>query len=907
MSYQHFYSRVPARVSLYNKIDGFDTFAQSAGLDGEFVVNELSVVYKDNLDAHDAMRVRRGDIPTVYSHKVLPSGRAVHTATTYLPLDFTGERSSYVAHSLILNDEEKRRTYTGNGSFVFNKDMFLTDISGFEITSPVASPNTEFPEKSYFLRPLFDPRGLTFKYNADMIKNFLYSIVSACLGGGRDVYFRLPFEDMAISDEALGFINSIMSVFPYSLREKISFVTYVSNPDSYKEFKLKCVGSDFAGVEPSRGVFYDFGKGTVTGQPQEYSRHATLAAFLYSLFENKEVRESFHAFVSDIEDHYDTLVPSVKTLSELVFVFWQCSGFYVEESVLPTDDTVRSFFEMYEKYRDGIDEDQRVRAYRCLSRYSKAQRAIPGDIFSRISTLYVNECVSAKAVVLDVLLSLIHAPAMREDIFTFIRNNYEKEIEGVKAVINTNLARVFYGGYLQLQILRFFDVNFASEPEHIRDLIVEKLILGIRTPEVRAHIVSFFDRHYGELNSGNKIKIYNTCIEMIPYCDDLAYMLVGLVNRHIARDGLEVQKLMSTKLCEALDRDIRYGKSAMIPLLMQDIGFCEDICVGYVWTHRIGGEAFINHLASIGAHKRVAKLVRMYKTLPGLTDEDYDTLLSTFTEMEVQILPSTMYDIIHADHAAGSSLPEAQAELVREKLIYPIARKTYYDVFNVGLGKDGIDTLMKYCEGKTVLTDNAEYATVERFVLMVDKCNRQDTEAAFRLALTMPEDRTVQQNISDYLRMCALDTASQGEATIFAYELLMGYLSSRTFRFEPLYSKFKAQREEEYRYDTGVQAKLNPPDRHAASDAMELVLFCIGEINSAGSEYSELLSSKRTGIDMILDDFITSYGVGAWIFLKQKGKNCPDSVFSKAEEIIKDRYTSISSFEDAVDIIFRRK
>ena len=77
MSYQHFYSRVPARVSLYNKIDGFDTFAQSAGLDGDFVVNELSVVYKDNLDVHDSMRVRRGEVPTVYSHQVLPSGWAV--------------------------------------------------------------------------------------------------------------------------------------------------------------------------------------------------------------------------------------------------------------------------------------------------------------------------------------------------------------------------------------------------------------------------------------------------------------------------------------------------------------------------------------------------------------------------------------------------------------------------------------------------------------------------------------------------------------------------------------------------------------------------------------------------------------------------------------------------------------
>ena len=38
MSYQHFYSRVPARVSLYNRRDGFDTFAQSAALNPDFVL-----------------------------------------------------------------------------------------------------------------------------------------------------------------------------------------------------------------------------------------------------------------------------------------------------------------------------------------------------------------------------------------------------------------------------------------------------------------------------------------------------------------------------------------------------------------------------------------------------------------------------------------------------------------------------------------------------------------------------------------------------------------------------------------------------------------------------------------------------------------------------------------------------
>ena len=66
MAYQHFYSRVPARVSMYNKADGFDTFAHSEGLERDFIENDLSVVYQNKLAKGDVDSVRRGEYPSVY-------------------------------------------------------------------------------------------------------------------------------------------------------------------------------------------------------------------------------------------------------------------------------------------------------------------------------------------------------------------------------------------------------------------------------------------------------------------------------------------------------------------------------------------------------------------------------------------------------------------------------------------------------------------------------------------------------------------------------------------------------------------------------------------------------------------------------------------------------------------------
>ena len=44
MALQHLYSRVPARASMFNKADGYDTFACSDGLTREFIERELSVL-----------------------------------------------------------------------------------------------------------------------------------------------------------------------------------------------------------------------------------------------------------------------------------------------------------------------------------------------------------------------------------------------------------------------------------------------------------------------------------------------------------------------------------------------------------------------------------------------------------------------------------------------------------------------------------------------------------------------------------------------------------------------------------------------------------------------------------------------------------------------------------------------
>ena len=111
MARQHFYSRVPARVSLYNRCDGFDTFIKSGDLSDELVRGELRVMYDEKLNIHDPVKVRRGEIPTVYSQMKLEIGEVAQTTIKYLPTDFTGERSAYLAHTLVLDAADRAAAF----------------------------------------------------------------------------------------------------------------------------------------------------------------------------------------------------------------------------------------------------------------------------------------------------------------------------------------------------------------------------------------------------------------------------------------------------------------------------------------------------------------------------------------------------------------------------------------------------------------------------------------------------------------------------------------------------------------------------------------------------------------------------------------------------------------------------
>ncbi len=869
MSYQHFYSRVPARVSFFNKRDGFDTFAYSSALDRRFILGELAAVYAGKLEIHDPVRVRRGEIPVVYSQVQLPSGRLVQTAVKYLSTDFTGERSAYLAHSLILTDEERVGVICNPAADVFNRDMFITDISGFRLTDRGALANPNYPEINYIPRPLLGHKAKFSAYNPEMLKSFINAVLSAVCEGGRSVYFRLPVSDADMSNAAVDFINGIMSILPFTIRERLSFVSYVSSPESYPGFMLKGVGSSFVGVDPKVGVFYDFSTGIVTGQAVAQERGIMISSFLSSLFEYKKIREGFHLFVKRIEESYESFILDIKTLKDITFLYWQCSGFYVENSVLPDDDSISRLLDIYEKYRDGMSTEHRVQTYRCLTRYSEGQIAIPDGVFSRISKLYPDECVEAKAVALDVLLKLIHVDLMRDSLFCFISRNYMKETDGVKAVIVSNLARVFYGGFLQNNILSFFDMFFRREPVATRDVILDKLLLSIRTPEIQNQIVVFLDRHYAALNAAQKLKICTTCLEMLPECDGLSALLVSLINRRIGRDLGDIPILMDSKLTELLSLFLKAGDSRLAALFIENPGFCEDVVMKYALNQQTGAEIILGLLAAMPGNIRADKLIRAYKVAEPIDRSLYSNLLYRFGGVMVAVWPATLRDMLERDAAAEENIPADMIELFRQVVIYPAVLFTMHQAFGVEEGSVGVAAVVDYAVKNPYISASLEYRMIMDYLELVRDANLGDIENAFKCAFRLPESAELRASVAAYIKANDYKPNTQDAETAICYELIMNYLLSGNFSFDELYSKYCSYFEEIRTEEGGF--KNRKPQRGGAQDAIELVLSAASEICDAEDKLCEIVVSDTSGLSRAVRSFIGfyGYGLGAGTLLKK--------------------------------------
>lgn len=877
MAKQHFYSRVPARGSLYNRSDGFDTFAQSEGLTREFVERELSVVYENKLGKQDAEAVRTGKMPVVYSQSCLRSGSLVQSCISYLSKDYTGERSAYLCHSLILSEEEKQKVFSGRENALLNPKMFVSDGNAFDFATQPAI--ADYPEKEYVPGKAGDPKTLTSQYEQDTIKGFLFALLSVLCAKGKTVFFKMPCEDAEVSLEAVKFMDMIASVIPYHLRKDISFVSYVTDPAQHSHIKIKCVSADCPEALLSKGIFIDLRTDLMTGMPAADTIAKIPVNFFYSLLEDATTRNEFLLFV-------DTAVKAVpeleklntKTLSDLVFLFGGASGLYDQEKVLPTDDDVLTFLTSYEKYRAALDEERRRNAYKCLERYPRRHVAIPKNIFAKLTRLYTAEVPSAKRIVMNVVLEMIHTDVMRDKLFTFLKSNYADEDADMRRVITLDLCRVFYGGFLQMQILTFFGQNFANEPKEVQDAIFDKLMLTIRTVSIQEKILAFIADNYSLFTENQKQRLYETIYEMLPECDSLSAGLAKLLNTQMEKESAQRREETAKMLAALLAADYKKKEHKLMALLCAEPGFCQDVVIALafgVWNTRKICEEYIEDLCRKSLPEKTQQIVHI---LDLVSDDSAAELLSRAVERiyAADAENTDLYlwmetgDLVKTEIAPRNKM---LAEQISVKVIQPGVMHRLNDVFNLKLRKDGLQQMTQYAKQNPYLQNCAAYksiATLRQLMEAVEICN---AVSVFRQLAALIQDNGDNFLIADYLEANLLNWENQSPEQAALSQICCSVLKEGVFFSETMYIQCKSRYARTLVADdpalTGT--KLTAA---AANSAAELLLRYL----AMACQEDETLQTIVCGSEERIANFLRA-------FSGDFGKNADKNVLAKLENV----------------------
>lgn len=851
MALQHFYSRVPARVSMYNRSDGFDTFAQSAGLERDFVERELASVYESKLDKNDISAVRQNEMPCVFTQCCTRSGALVQNCISYLPLDYTGERSAYLSHSLIYTEEEKKQILSAKEGTALNPELFQTDIGDFHITAADAVPNSNYPEKDYLPGKPQETAYLVRSVEPETAKSFLYALLYAICGKGRNICFKLPGEDAELSEKSLQLFNEVLAILPYQLRENLSFASYVTAPTQYANHKLRGVSSQFP-EKTAKGAYIDLQTNLVVGvHHDEVVANKHLINFFYSLLENRELRAEFLTYMERAAETIPSLQNlNLKVLSSLVFLFQYSSGLFPEQEILPNDAAVYDFFCTYEKYRVALNDAYRMQSYRCLLRYPNNHQAIPKNVFAKVSRLYGAEPRAAKRICMNIVLELIHTDVMRDKLFTFIRNNYQNEDEDVKQIIIADLSRVFYGGFLQSQLLTFFSEQFGGESEASKSLILEKLLLSIRTPAVQSKILAFIDRHYESLSDTHKDSLYDTIMEMLPECDGLSQVLVRVVNDHLSGETDQRKAAIAQRLTDALESDYHRKEHGLMPVLAAQPGFCEDLIIGLAfgpWQTRKLREEYIQLLTGKSIPEKTAVLTRIFAILP---EADSAGLLPEMIALYQEDIEAGDLYLWLETAQQMQALPEEVAAGLHGAVIEPAVCRVACDAFDSRQDTDGLPLLEGYAAAHPAVASSENYRIITAYHAMIAGAVRLDYPAIAGQLEILLEHIGLLPRMAEHLSRWVIAPAEQTPETVLCLQILQGILEDRVVPLGKLYRRSAS--------------------RESAEEAMTLLLSVCLPMSQAGSVLEEALTASGSGAGEVVAAFADGYGKGAHHWLRSK-------------------------------------
>ncbi len=873
MAQQHYYSRVPARMSMFNKTDGFDTFACSKGIDLAFAEDTLMVVDEIKLTAAENSEIRSGNMSPCYVQFNTAKGGTVRSLITYLPLDYTSERPGYMVHSLILNPDEHKKAVCDIDAAPVNSALLVSDMDAFDLLSADAEPVGEMPEVDYVCPQNKDRDLLVNKYPADTVKRFLYAALAAASGKLRNLYILLDHDKASDPSYMLGIINSVYSVLPIQLRSTFTFATRVNNISHLPVVKIKGIAASSLSkdIPASKGASADLDSGRFTGiRDEDIAACIDTVDLFFNMLTDDALRNAYFEFCRHVYDNSkQTSSFGFKNLCELTTLFKAGSELFDIDAVLPDNDSVCEFLALYATYRDALPGDMRVRMINCIKRYSDAGIEIPKKIFTRITKLYKDEIAETRAVIMQSALELIHTDAMRDKLFAFIKNCYNGEDAETRDTILTHLVSVFYGGFLQHKLIDFFAEKYRFAGEEVKRDMLQKILLTVRTHDIRDSLLSFIDGIWDALDVADKRSVIECYVEQLPEGDELARELIKRLDALLPASEEMLQMTATDLIISELEAESDEKAHLMLMLFVPSTGYCAEHIRAWALVDaddEVFDDYVITSVSGGNLKERVSVLYAAYDTLVQAGESDGERCLKLvssaskgFAQSPCDTHPAELFALI-------AELPEnGFTENVKADILHPLLSNCITGVFTHIDSSVSVEQLIEYKrDSYPALGDSPDFNKLTGYLQLKKAFLTGDTAVMFAATKVMGDDKTLKNAIGTYAEKDF--AAEKGVDAFVRRSLIVSYLKKGYCDVGSCYNAWLeiiARQYADSRDDSLEKANV------ALINRLFTEIAAIYNSADVPDDAKSTLASDISGIDEMVINAVTRYGNPAKQYIKK--------------------------------------
>ena len=874
MAKQHFYSRVPARVSMFYKSNGFDTFACSEGISQGFIEKTLATLLEQKPTPEEMKLIRQNELAPIYCHYKTNDDAFVLSCVSFLAKDYSGERTSYLVHSLILNEEEEKYIHSLKDECALNPKLFSHDIEKFDVTNPASRPIKNLEELEIKVSKLKANTGSYFsKFNDLTLRRFIFALLAAISGKYKCVHVVLP--NNANSSESVNFLNYVLQILPYHLRKYVSFVSMVSDFNKYPGFKLKVISGSLGDAPVSKGVTINFVTNSITGiKDNDLKLLGIIPELICYLIDKDEEREEFFRFFDHMYSSSEVELKPLdqKTMLDSVLLFRVGSGMYDVNRVLPNDESVISLFEAYAKQREYLTEDYRRNIVKVLQRYPDTYTIIPKQVFSKVVSLYPTETEGTKHILMNVCLELIHTDLMRKQLFNFIKANFDKEDEESKDVIIANLCKVFNGEFLQDEILAFVSAYFDKANKDVRSVILETLFLSIRTVSIQDGLFKFFTTKYDLLDQNEKARLYEVVAEHLPEGDELTKRLLQLCDENITKEDENLQKIYAKSLFKLIDNEQKLKVDLLLSVVTETNGFTFDKITEALFRKRTNRKVLTKFiiLSSRGKlEERVDKIIKMWIVADDVIEEKItrkfiNAVLKGFEENPCFC---TVDEVYSAETMIIKALKDKNTEsciefmnAFKSEVINNLIISALDNIFKTD-HPGAVEELIEYSEDDEQIKSSPNFYILDSYVRLKNSILNVNLSTLIEELASLSANLDFGKRIGNYLTVDVLNGFNkESNETFYDSKYVLTLISSNVLKFghlrlSSIYEKIQEEVLKKYEDSKENRELIQNIFVRLAKAILDFAFECASK-----DKFMDDVKSFDSGIYNICSDIVSRYG-----------------------------------------------